>query len=815
MLFSLDACAHGIAQTSNALPKGKTNTSNSPASSIAGPLPPVAPPLTRCLKTEQDSVGKILQGAFVWANLSPEKAEKTGLALGFRKTFELRDKPSSALLHLFADARYILWVNGIYVDRGPARFQPNGPEYDTIDIARFLKPGRNAVALLVAGNLSGGKVMRHRPGLSASLQVDGRQLWRTDETWKWTDRTRFCVIKASWPNLWDAEVDARVEEGDWTAADHDDSAWRTAVPVSGSDWGPLTARRIPMLREAPVPVHLAVGKTLPVTLKAGEGLKFTTDRIVQVYPLIEFDAEEGSELLLQPFGLRYTAKAGHQSHFTIDTRGIVNGEITVAKGQATITGLKLIERLYPFERLASFESDDEFLNRLWRMCARSCEVLSEDSYVDCADRERVEWMDDTPPGYDITRTAMAGPAGPDGKKVYGDPRLLGELVRRTALTLQPEGWVKAHTCSDRYDVHAKMEDRACDWVEGIRLYYEATGDAALVREVWPAVVAQMEYFLTRRTDKGLVSARDWVVWGNPLGYTSGQTTTLNAFVFKALVDTAYLAGVIGGTDDQARFLKAAGEIAAAVNTTLWDAASNCYYSGYFSTAELAESAKAKHKVPFKVGEGLTPPTLHGNLFALDRGIVPPERQGPVIESILRMTPDPQHAKGANMIYYYLFKKLYGLDRPEWDARILEYFHTAWKKMLSSPWECSWESFDGGSKAHIYGMYPGYFLSAYVLGVRRDAPVFEKQLLVEPHLGSLRRARGTVVTEFGPVEVSWSREQDRLHGEVTVPDGPATTLALPFKPDSESILIDGREARGEVRGRRVYIPLGSGKHAISY
>ncbi len=35
--------------------------------------------------------------------------------------------------------------------------------------------------------------------------------------------------------------------------------------------------------------------------------------------------------------------------------------------------------------------------------------MSEDSYVDCADRERTEWMDNDPPGFDITRTALAGP----------------------------------------------------------------------------------------------------------------------------------------------------------------------------------------------------------------------------------------------------------------------------------------------------------------------------------------------------------------------------------------------------------------------
>src|SRR5438309_845293 len=143
--------------------------------------------------------------------------------------------------------------------------------------------------------------------------------------------------------------------------------------------------------------------------------------------------------------------------------------MTVKSGRVTIIGFKLIERLYPFDLVGSFKSNDAYLNKLWAMCARSCQVLSEDSYADCADRERVEWMDNDPLAFDVTRTAMAAP-GTDGKLVYSDPRLLGEMVRRTALTLQPEGWVKAHTCSDRYDIHAKMEDRACDWLAGARRY---------------------------------------------------------------------------------------------------------------------------------------------------------------------------------------------------------------------------------------------------------------------------------------------------------------------------------------------------------
>ena len=772
----------------------------------------VTPPLTDRLRIVPDATGKQLQSALVW--MCPTEAnEQSGGAVAFRKTFKLEQKPVSARLNLFADARYILWVNGTYVERGPARFQPNGSEYDTVEVSPFLKAGENCVALLCIGNLSGGKVMRHPPGLSAALQIGEQTLWLTDETWQWTDKTRYRVVTASWPDLGDTLVDATVEDGDWTQPDYDAAKWQSVVKISGKSWGPLTARRIPRLRELAVPIYFADGVSLPVTLKAGTQLAFRTDRIVQAYPLLTFTADPGSEFKLEPYGVTYVAKPGRQSYFTIDTRGISQGEIALNKGQITITGFKLIERLYPFDCPASFTSSDPILDKLWAMCARSGQVLSEDSYVDCADRERVEWMDNTPPGYDITRTAMAVSEN-DGKIVYGDPRLLGELIRRTALTLQPDGWVKAHTCSDRYDLHAKMEDRACDWIEGVRLYEEATGDAATVREIWPAMVAQMDYFLERRTERGLVRARDWVVWGNPVSYFTGEGTTLNVFVCRALEDAAELGAIIGETSDSQRLARAASELKQAINTVLWDEAAGTYYAGYFTDADIVASPNQLFNRRFSLPRtnNLAAPTLHASVFALDRRVVPPAR----LERVRRaMVNQEATGNGTVMLYYYLAKQLYDLDEPVRDQQVLDLFRTKWQAMLASPWQCSWEGFGGGSKAHIYGMHPGYFLSAFVLGVRRDAPVAARELLIEPHLADLTAAKGTVVTEFGLVPVAWEKHGVELKLNLTVPPETKTLLALPYRAGCESVQLDGQDVHGARHRNRLEIPLVAGTHEVNY
>ena len=787
---------------------------------LAPPLPLTAAPapaLHTFTTIQSDPIGRTLQSSMIWTQ--PLETQ-SGVAIAFRKTFELSAKPATAELHLFADSRYVLWVNGAYVERGPARFQPNGPEYDTIDLANNLQPGTNVVALLVVGNLSGGKVMRHAPGLTALLQTDGREQWRTDASWKWTDQTRYREITASWPDLRDAVIDARVEDGDWTRPDYPDNAWKTAGPISGDAWGSLTARRIPRLRETPVPFTLAGGVSLPVTLTAGQKLAFDTGRLVQAYPVITLEATAGTELAIEPFGVRYLARAGRQTYFTIDTRGITQGEITVKSGTATITGLQLIERLYPYDLVGSFTCNDAQLNRLWALCARSGQVFSEDSYVDCADRERVEWMDDDPPGYDITRTFMAGP-GKNGP-VYSDPRLLEELVRRTALTLQPEGWVKAHTCSDRYDIHAKMEDRACDWVAGIRRYYEATGDKVLVRETWPAVVAQMDYFLDRRSSRGLVIAREWVIWNNPMGYETCEGAGLNAFVYRALADAALLGKVIGQKADAEKFKQAAQDLSAAFNRVLWDAQDGTYYSGYDTEPAQMPPGVTKGKrglqsdwhlegKPPTLSNNLIMPTVYPALFALDQGIVPAERQKQVTQYLLAQ-PDPNPRI---MFYYYHWKQLYRMDQPGLDQRVLDTMRQKWQAMIDWPWQTAWEDFNVGSRAHIYGMYPGYFLSAYVLGVRRDAPVAEKQLLIEPHLGDLTNATGVVVTEFGPVPVSWQNSGGRLQFTLTAPARVKTVLALPCQTGHDTITIDGKTVPGIVHGSRLQITLRGGSHQGSY
>ena len=771
----------------------------------------------RAAEENPDAAARSLRQSMIWRS-GDSRSQDTAFT-AFRKTFTLAATPAKAELHLFADVRYLLWINGQYVLRGPCRFDPKAPEYDSVDVRRYLRPGANTLAVSVLSWASNGKMMMHAPRLTAALDLtaaDGSRVTiRSDRSWKWSAAVRYQRPAVEWGNVGD-RIDMRADDGDWTLRDYDDGKWLAPAEVKldgagdspgRSTWGPLSARRIPLLRETPLRPKWPADVKFPVSLRAGQAVPFALEHLVQAYTALEWEAEPGSELELPYADVKIVSRGGVQSCITSDTHGFMKGSIQVNSGKVTLRSVRLVEVLYPFDCLGRFSSDDEMLNRLWKLCARSVQVMSEDAYVDCCDRERTEWMDCDPPAFDMTRVALAGP-GPAAGKLYSDARLLKELLRRTALALQPEGWVKAHTCSDRFDIHAKMEDRACDWVEGIRRYQESTGDTSLVREVWPAVVTQMHWFLDRRTPRGLVKAREWVVWGNPCGYHTFEGAGLNAFIYKALVDAAYLGRLIGRDQQATEFQTAAKNLATAFNSVLWDQTDGTYFSGYYQGYGTTKADVGNPpKLSLKVENSLVQPTWYPALFALDQGIVPESRRASVTRYLLSHCG----SGGQIMSVYYLLKQFYSQDDAGCDRRALDLMRQRFLPMSQWEWQTSWEDFDGGSKAHDYGMYPGYFLSAYVLGVQLDGSAANRRLVIQPRLANLKFAEGVVVTELGLVPVSWKKSAGKLVFQFDVPAGATASLRLPAAGGDSHLVLDGRSAKSQRSGRNIALDVAAGRH----
>src|SRR5690606_12871392 len=94
----------------------------------------------------------------------------------FRSAFDVPDAAGNdAQLHLCADSRYVLHVNGCLVGRGPVRSWPAQQRYDTYEIGHLLRPGaRNTIAVLVLHfGVANFYYIRGRGGLIAELTAGG------------------------------------------------------------------------------------------------------------------------------------------------------------------------------------------------------------------------------------------------------------------------------------------------------------------------------------------------------------------------------------------------------------------------------------------------------------------------------------------------------------------------------------------------------------------------------------------------------------------------------------------------------------------
>lgn len=172
----------------------------------------------------------------------------------FRRDFSLDRVPLKAPLFITADQSYQLYVNGAFVGRGPARgFQSHWP-YDEIDLARWLVPGRNVLAIRAynPGYSNFQYLTAGYGGLLAAAHWGSVRI-QTDRDWKSLRQPgiRHDMTRTSLQLFSQENFDARAAPLDWMNSDFDDSAW--AKPMSQRfgtlPWASLEPRGIPLMFE--------------------------------------------------------------------------------------------------------------------------------------------------------------------------------------------------------------------------------------------------------------------------------------------------------------------------------------------------------------------------------------------------------------------------------------------------------------------------------------------------------------------------------------------------------------------------------------
>src|ERR1039457_7096819 len=159
----------------------------------------------------------------------------------FRRILDLAARPERFVVHVSADNRYQLFVNGKRAAWGPARGDLFHWRYETVDVARYLVAGKNVLAALVwnFGELAPEAQISNQTGFLLQGDTEAERAADTGTNWKSLRSHAYSPIEftsAQMHGYFVAGPGDRVNGSEhpwgWEAGDFDDSHWPAAAAVS-------------------------------------------------------------------------------------------------------------------------------------------------------------------------------------------------------------------------------------------------------------------------------------------------------------------------------------------------------------------------------------------------------------------------------------------------------------------------------------------------------------------------------------------------------------------------------------------------------
>ncbi len=185
----------------------------------------------------------------------------------FRKTFALAAVPGRFIVHLSADNRYRLFVNGQAVCSGPARGDLAHWNFETVDLAHFLQNGDNAIAAVVwnMGEYAAVGQISNQTAFLVQGDSATEELVNTNSSWKVIRDSAYqpcaletgAVLRTYYVAGPGDEVDGAKYPWGWEQTAYADAHWPRATSVAhpaptgfGTDnqWT-LVPRSIPLMEE--------------------------------------------------------------------------------------------------------------------------------------------------------------------------------------------------------------------------------------------------------------------------------------------------------------------------------------------------------------------------------------------------------------------------------------------------------------------------------------------------------------------------------------------------------------------------------------
>lgn len=712
----------------------------------------------------------------------------------YRKTFNLAEKPGAFLIHVSADNRYQLFVNGERVVWGPARGDLFHWRYESIDIARYLRPGKNVLAAVVwnDGEYRAVAQISYRTALVVQGDTERERSVNTPEGWMTARNAAYSPLPITFAMVRGyvaippgEALDAAKYPWGWEQPDYDDSGWRPAVPGtraaprdtvdSPSRWF-LVPREIPFMEESPIRlarVRLDGGLQIPSGfLDRRAPLRFPANRKTQLlldqnhlttgYPELVLSGGKGAKVTMRYAEALWKSKNEKGNRDEIEGKEFVGfGDSYVSDGAGkrlwrplfwrtwryieltvetqaeplTIEDIRGAYTGYPFEREARFGGGRPELQTILDVGWRTARLCAHETYMDCPYYEQLQYIGDTRIQALISLY------------MTGDARLMKNAIGQIQASQTSEGatFSRAPSALQQY-----IPPFSLWWIGMVHDYWRYVDDPIFVKEMLPGARSVLAFFNRFQQPGGSLGEMPWwnyVDWvqrwprGTPPRGTDGSTAPIDLQLLLAYQCAADLEEALGLPEMADIYRARASELSRTVRRKYWTED-----RGLFS-----DDAEHQHF------------SQHANVLAILAGAVEGSEARAVME---RTLADGGLAPASIYFRYYLHRALVKAGLGNRYLEMLE----PWRKMLRDGLT-TWaeRDFRSRSDCHAWGASPNVELFRTVLGIDSAAPGFAK-VVVEPHLGQLDRASGTMPHPRGEISVQLAMQDGKLHAEVTLPPG---------------------------------------------
>jgi alpha-L-rhamnosidase len=730
------------------------------------------------------------------------------VVLHFRRSLELGSKPARYVVHVSADNRFILYVNGHRVGDGPARGDLPHWRYETFDLAPYLTAGTNLVTATVWNFGIYAPIAQITDRTGFLMQGDGAVEADVGTPKGWMvaiEPGRVALprepggVDGYMANGPGEELNAAAYDWQWNTPADASSAWVAAGDPMRENIYPSAARaglkgeqvdnywqlvpdELPPMTYTPTEAGEVVrsdepgaaafpGK--PITIAANRHVHVLLDRktLTTAYPQLTVSGGKAASIRLTYSEALYDRNQQKGDRDEVDKREALGvhdrflpdgGEhrtfeplwwrvwryldldIQTGNEPLTLESLRAEYTAYPFEERASFDSKDSDLKQIWDISWRTARLDAHETYMDTPYWEQLQYVGDT------RIQALISYA------VTGDDRLAKQAIQSFDDSRIPEGLTQSRYPTGQPQI---IPTFSLLWIGMVHDYWMYRPDTSQVKAALPGTRTVLGWFSQYEQPDGLLrklpwwSFVDWVSTGElPTYGANGESCTTTLEYLGALTDAAELEQAMGDRDLATREAQKAQHVRSGLYEKCWDAGRKLLADNPDHTAFSQQSN-----------------TL-GVLF----DVIPREEQQDVLRRLVDVAPGTAPEGILSGSYYFRF----------YLARALEHAGMADEYLASlKPWRdllplhfSTWPETPGQTRSdsHAWSAHPIYDLLTLVAGIEPASPGFAT-VRIAPHLGDLREVSAQFPHPQGMIQVHFERSGDQLTGSVTLPPGLAGTF----------------------------------------